>query len=90
MSSEHREKKLPIDITSRTDIKKDFGPNSDERKSKSSSDSSRENDPSWTTAKITDELVTELALASVYTENHRFGFADIVLKYYEKGGTFDV
>ena len=74
MSNEHREKKLSIDITRGTDIKKEFGLNSDKRKSKSSSDSSRENDPSWTTAKITDELVTGTCPRSVYTENHRFGF----------------
>jgi hypothetical protein len=36
----------------------------------------------WTTAKVIDELVIELALAVRYIRNERYGFIRIIPKYY--------
>jgi hypothetical protein len=62
----------------------DFGPDLNKKKSICSSNSSRENEPLWSTAKMKDELVTQLALASVCTKNDQFGFTHVLFKYYER------
>ncbi len=77
---------MSTDITRITDTKKDSASIYHQTKPYSRVNSRKLGDETipWTTAKIKDELVTELALATVYVMNEQYGCTYILFKYYEK------
>lgn len=81
-----RKKRMSTNITDNTNTKKVYPSYSDQANRNSSADSQKleyETIP-WKTARIKDELVTELALATTYLKIDHHGFTYIVFKYYEK------